>query len=404
MPNHPPLYRDEFLAANRETLGRVIPWRPSNRRVLAAALCALVAASAWFLATTEFAEKVNVQGLVTPVIKPAVVRSRVAGYVAALQVAPDDTIAAGAVVARIDTSEFDARGRSLSEDHVVRLREQRARLAKERDIYTTLAARKEAVLVARKARLGEALASQDERVRLAELSASTQAVRRDRVHTLAAEAWVSQDDVARVDAAWLASRERLAALARERLEDRSHRAEAALGLQELRAQAALDQARLDARLAELDLALASALAGGQKLVLAPVSGRIADLVAHVGLEVAPGDALLSIQPLADEHVIEAYLPSTAAGRVREGMRARVRYSGYPQNDFGAASGVVERIGSVGRELGGQIVYLCRIRIVERSLGIDHTPAGMQVDVDVLLDVRSLKDRLLAPIVEMVGRF
>ena len=403
MPTQSPLFREQVVAAHQDALGQPIAWQPGQRRVVALCLCLLTGLAGWFVLTIQYADKVSVRGLVAPTAKPVVVRSRASGHVVALQATANQVVAAGASVARIATAQLDARGRSLGEDHAQRLREQRAHLLAEREVQAQLMAKRDAVLAARAVRLTRAVASQDERLRLAELSRASQARRRSRARSLAAQGWLSADEVANVETAWLAVRERLAALRRERLEDDARRAEATLARDELAAQWALEEARLHGRVSELEFSLRSANASDATLVVAPVSGRVADVFAHEGVEVEPGEALLSIQPHANDHVIETYLPSAAAGRVRAGMRARVRYSGYPQHEFGAAVGVVERVGDVAREFDGGLAYLCRVRILQRPSGIDHTPAGMQVAVDLLLDVRSLKDRLLTPLSEFWAR-
>lgn len=100
-------------------------------------------------------------------------------------------------------------------------------------------------------------------------------------------------------------------------------------------------------IAELDGALAS-LAGrraalarqGAEVIRAPVAGRVAALPARAGQSVAPQMLLAAILPEGGVLEAELYVPTRAAGFIREGQEARLQFDAFPFQKFGWGTGRV----------------------------------------------------------------
>lgn len=76
-------------------------------------------------------------------------------------------------------------------------------------------------------------------------------------------------------------------------------------------------------------------------LFAPISGYVSEVKVAPGQPVSPDDSLIEILDLTHVHAIAA-LPEHLAGRVRIGMTARIRATGYPDREFVAN---VEHLGA-----------------------------------------------------------
>jgi membrane fusion protein (multidrug efflux system) len=90
---------------------------------------------------------------------------------------------------------------------------------------------------------------------------------------------------------------------------------------------------------------------GKRSLMAPVSGRLGDLVdLPVGSVVTEGQVLGSIVPVSDDLIVTAaFDPGQALGRIRPGQSARLRLVGYPWAEFGVVQATVSRVGSEVRD-------------------------------------------------------
>ena len=90
---------------------------------------------------------------------------------------------------------------------------------------------------------------------------------------------------------------------------------------------------------------------GKRSLMAPVSGRLGDLVdLPVGSVVTEGQVLGSVVPVSDELIVTAaFDPGQALGRIRPGQSARLRLVGYPWAEFGVVQATVSRVGSEVRD-------------------------------------------------------
>lgn len=155
--------------------------------------------------------------------------------------------------------------------------------------------------------------------------------------------------------------------------------------------------RLDQELAELAGRLASARAGVEGAMLAvqrhrivaPVDGTVGSLATRdEGAVLAVGDAVATVVPDGELHVVASFSPSAALGRVRPEQRAQMRLDGFPWTAYGSLPARVERVAdepaTEGLQIGGIRVELSLQPGPDWRVPLQHgLPGQVEVEVDRL---------------------
>ncbi|HZF94156.1 MAG TPA: HlyD family type I secretion periplasmic adaptor subunit [Allosphingosinicella sp.] len=144
------------------------------------------------------------------------------------------------------------------------------------------------------------------------------------------------------------------------------------------------------------------------VVRSPVRGRVNRvLVTTVGGTVAPGAPLVEIVASEDSLVIEAMVLPQDIGSVRMEQDARVNITAYDPSVYGNLEGKVVSISpdAVQNEQTGESFYIVRIRTNSNALRnaagrpLQIGP-GMQAEVNLLGDKRSILSYLLSPVTRL----
>ncbi|MBN8529553.1 MAG: HlyD family efflux transporter periplasmic adaptor subunit [Caulobacterales bacterium] len=152
----------------------------------------------------------------------------------------------------------------------------------------------------------------------------------------------------------------------------------------------------------------------QRLV-APMTGRVAALIAHPGQSLPAGAAVAMIIPNGSELEAELYIPTRAAGFVRPGQRVKLFYDAFPAERYGAGEGVVssmsrtalapEDLRGVDRQIT-EPVFRATVRLrSEDVLAYNERirlQPGMSLRAEINMGKRSLMQWLLDPLFA-VGR-
>ncbi len=291
-----------------------------------------------------------------------ILSSKVAGYVAAIDVQNNQAVRAGDVIARIDDGDY-------------RLAVQSAR-----DRIATLEA--SAARIGRQIEAG--------RAQVAQAEPQIEATRADRVRTDAdfeRQTRLSQSDFAskaRFEQS-RADRDRAVAAVRG--------AEAALlfakanvdvlTAQEAEAERTADEARTQLARAERDLAFTA--------IRAPVTGVVGNRAVEVGTYVQPGMRLAALVPLASARV-DANFKETQLAGVRPGQRAHLEVDAYPGRDI---PGFVD---SLAPASGSQFSLLPP----ENATG-NFTKIVQRLPVRVRVDPKIAEEGILRPGMSVVVR-
>lgn len=294
------------------------------------------------------------QGQVGAPGAPQPVASPGGGTVRDIAVQDGDTVTAGEILIRLESTPLRTR-RDAARDRLADLLARKSRLetearggdtvpmpdhppglditaplAGQRAIFRTRAAVREsrAALLAEQDRQTRAQAAELE----ARIGAQTEALAGETSETLRAErlAWIAQ---LRADLAGLRTQARTRALEAAQTERAFHE-EVAAELREVAAQAEeqlLDLARIDRALEHLD-------------IRAPVSGVVRDLQAGgVTGEVEPQEPLLTVVPVSDSLRVDVRVPPASVQTLHMGQQARIRFPALDRRSTPELAGTVVHI-------------------------------------------------------------
>jgi adhesin transport system membrane fusion protein len=144
------------------------------------------------------------------------------------------------------------------------------------------------------------------------------------------------------------------------------------------------------------------------VVRSPVRGRVNRvLVTTVGGTIAPGAPLVEIVASEDSLLVEAMVRPQDIGSVRMNQEARVNITAYDPSVYGALEGRVVSISpdALLNERTGESFYTVRVRTNSNALRGRRGEAlqigpGMQAEVNLLGDKRSVLNYLLSPITRL----
>jgi adhesin transport system membrane fusion protein len=144
------------------------------------------------------------------------------------------------------------------------------------------------------------------------------------------------------------------------------------------------------------------------VVRSPVRGRVNRvLVTTVGGTVAPGAPLVEVVASEDTLLVEAMVRPQDIGSVRMNQEARVNITAYDPSVYGHLDGRVVSISpdALANERTGESFYIVRVRTTANALRGHRGEAlqigpGMQAEVSLLGDKRSVLNYLLTPITRL----
>jgi len=392
------LFRSQVLSPRGDDHGRVVPWSAPHLRWWAALLVVWLVLAVVALAQLEYADKITVEGSVAPRAQPAFVRSAAVGVVSVVHVQDGARVSAQDPLITIDRRSHGIAGKRHDQLQVEQIQARGRAIGEATRRYRVLRRQEQALLVDRLAGVKQQRRTVTEQLHVLRQRLDLARTDARRQRGLAQRKFISQVDLHRGETALLAARESL-------LAQRSHSHQLQARADELHGQMQVDALQTGNRLADfeqqrlqLEHDIRRVQARGEWLVVAPVAGRVVDLVAHTGQPVAAGSVLLTVAPASSGlHPVEVHLPSQAVGRVRPGMPVRLRYAGYPFQEYGSGRGEIASVSEVNRADGREPSFRAQIAVVSLPADVDRVPAGMSVSADVLLQSRPLWAWLLEPL-------
>jgi len=280
--------------------------------VLALVAIASIARTVHYRSTHESTDNAQVDGHIVPVL------AKVGGYVVAVPVAENDSVAAGALVVQVDSTEYGQR------------------LAQAEAEYAAAAAAAGGGGATGQAEAQVATASGARGAMAAQLTAARAQAARAQADLARGEELVQQQIISRKELDALRAAQAAAQAAVQAVEEQA----AAAGATVTSAEAGLRlaRARLDAARAMRDVA---ALQLRYTQVRAPQAGRVARKTVEVGQLVNAGQPLLSIVG-GSEVWVTANFKETQVGAMQPGQTVTIDVDAYPGCE---ARGTVESIGS-----------------------------------------------------------
>ncbi|HEX2147273.1 MAG TPA: HlyD family efflux transporter periplasmic adaptor subunit, partial [Pseudorhizobium sp.] len=179
----------------------------------------------------------------------------------------------------------------------------------------------------------------------------------------------------------------------------------------------IDAAAAKARASEAEFAQKRTTTAVQNeyVVPATVAGRVVAVPVTKGQIVAANTVVAVLTPEGSKLMAELFVPSRAAGFIREGQDVRLKYEAFPYKTFGTARGTVSAVShtvlapsevSMPGFQGQEPVFRVKVKLDRESIdaygqAIPIQP-GMLLTADVVTDRRTLLQWLLDPLYA-VGR-
>jgi adhesin transport system membrane fusion protein len=144
-------------------------------------------------------------------------------------------------------------------------------------------------------------------------------------------------------------------------------------------------------------------------VRAPIAGTVNKLyVSTIGAVVQPGETMIELVPVGDTLLVEAFVDPKDIAFLRPGQPARVKLTAYDYSIYGALDGRVETISADALEQeDGERLYRITVRTRSDALGAEKGSLpiipGMVAEVDVLGEKRTIMDYILSPINDISER-
>lgn len=145
-------------------------------------------------------------------------------------------------------------------------------------------------------------------------------------------------------------------------------------------------------------------------IVSPVKGIVNKIhITTIGGAIRPGMTLLEIVPLDDKLVIEARIKPKDIGFLRTGLKAKVKLTAYSFATYGGLEGNLATISADAITTPkGETFFSTRIETKRTSLGTADHPLpiipGMQAEVDIIVDRKTVLSYLLKPMLKARGKF
>jgi len=369
----------------------------------------LFVAIALFVSNAEYARKETVRGWL--VSKEGIVRitSRSLAEISHIPKRPGDHVEAGEPLIYLTTDTTLSNGNSKSEQALLQLRHEQVEIGTQLELSLEQQALDEEGLRLQLQDLGVEVAALESRLaeQRSQIALSQDKLRRLEGANLggAATHW----DVIRQKESHGTLLQELSRLKQDTANLQRERELLVRRRSSVPVQAEIQRSELRARYTQLAQQTAEQESKRLTAVNAPVSGVIAAIEVDAGNSVAPQQLLMTVVPENMNLAAEIYVPSKAAGFVRQGQSVRIAYDAFPQQKFGTFEGRVERVSDFVL-LPGEIpqtfplleaTYKVRIEIsdsaIPTSIGTIGLRPGMLLAAEVILERRNLIDWLLEPL-------
>jgi HlyD family secretion protein len=98
---------------------------------------------------------------------------------------------------------------------------------------------------------------------------------------------------------------------------------------------------------------------------------------------------------------QALLPTTRSGKVAAGQKVNIRFSSFPDTEYGIVRGVVRSISLVPAQANGVSAYILRVELPDGLLTtynkeLPYLPK-MEGQADIITENTSLLERFLLPL-------
>jgi membrane fusion protein len=405
------LFRQEAVKFQQQhrQWGEVTLLQPLSTKIAAWFVATCVVLIAVFLLLAPYARKETVPGYLMPTAGIARIYAPQPGIVSAVHVQEGEDIQQGRPLLSITTAQVAADGQDVNLAIL-------DALTRQRDLITQQIPAEETRTRSERERLASLIrgiedeashiegqmATQRERIRLmAELVAAAA--------RLNPRGYVSDLEYRRREEAVLEQRQNLDALGQQFAARQNQLAEQRSALEQLPIVAADRMRALQGELSTLEQRIAEINGRRAYVIRAPIAGRVSALQAMVGRPADPRQLQLSVVPDGSTLQAELFVPTRAAGFVRNGQRVRILYEAFPYQNFGTYGGrIVKASHTVLTPADAAAPVPFKDPAYRVTVGLDRPDVDaygdriplqpdMLLHADIILDSRTLMSWLLNPL-------
>lgn len=340
------LFRQQAVEhATAPRMGGVMLVPPVGRTVYIAALLALVAVAAAFLAFGSYTRRVTVSGELTTYSGYVYIHSVKPGTVSGVLVRQGQRVRKGQALVRLAGNQATLDGSDLHEDVARQISQQR------RFLEQQIGVGQRSTELKRGETLNEIAVLKQMRARVQQQEAlvSAQIVLLDarlaKYQRLLDGQYVAQADLDSARSERLAADMQLKTLQvqQDDLDQKIQSARTALA--SLPLEALQRKSELDAQIAQVRQSEIQAAADGAWVAVSPMDGIVSSVPVKTGQEVGVQQVLATVIPPDALMEASVRVPDTAAGLVEPGQRVLLRLTSFPYQKYGLLPG---RIGTVDR--------------------------------------------------------
>lgn len=143
-------------------------------------------------------------------------------------------------------------------------------------------------------------------------------------------------------------------------------------------------------------------------LIAPIPGKVTFTNYWIeNQNIISGDIAFSVIPSSNNKLIgKALLPAERSGKVKVGQKVNIRFSNYPDNEFGLVKGKIQNISLISVKVETKNHYVVEIDLPD---GLTTTydkvlpfVSGMEGQADIITDDLSLLERILLPMKKILN--
>lgn len=403
-------FRREALDSVNTAIGKPLSASGSPSWIITALLASVVFVVGAFMTAADYARRETVQGTLIPATGAVNVTPSNSGTISAIFVAEGQEVHAGQKLLAISTDPVIADGNSVSDLLSAATERELTATSVQSAAQIEEVRRQEQDILAQQAglddeykRLSADLSLQSERVKLASETAEASRQIYEKGFLSAVTFRAREEEV-------LAAKQGLSAIRGQLTSNRTRSAQ--LVATRAQAEASLRRMQAENEIARAGLAeKRTQVARGRSVILtAGCDGRVAGLVARLGVAVRPQQALAVVLPKGSALTAELWVPSRAIGFIRPGDPVRLMLDSFPYQRFGAQRGKVSYVSRVAMDpqdvpsppnqpaepLFRVLVVVDRPSVNAYGNSWTLSP-GMRLSADIVLEHRSMLEWLLDPL-------
>jgi membrane fusion protein len=400
------LFRPEVLAARKDRLhGDISLAVPLSWHLIGYLMAAAIFLAFCLLAFASYARVENVNGAIVVDKGVAAIVPTRPGVISELAVKDGQHVSFGDTLAHVRSDEDLAGGGTAAQRGLDSLAQQDRQLASQAALVLSAAA-------AERARLQETIRGAEEEIegldrqiadqqQLIVLAESQFAD----AQSVAAKGFISRRDLDDRQAAALQRRQQIAQLKQARSAKLTSIADARRTIAEAGASAQAQAQSVESQRSQLDQQIAQLDAAKGYALTSPVSGTITALTARPGQPVTPTDQLMVVIPDGGRMRVELYVPTRAAGFLKQGQEVRLAIDAFPYQTFGVVDARIRDIPSTviakQTDKGPVPIYLVTAELARDSVkafGKAHPLVpGMTLTARIVTRRQSLFEWLFEPL-------